>query len=76
MDDSNGISHRLELYRKLVGDVVSVRVVELRDDGTQGYEIEMQGDAAEDPMALLRLLVRRLRRALRRHHLFEPDRGP
>jgi len=76
LDDCDGTSHRFELCTRLIGNVVSVRVVEPREDGTQGYELEMQGEAAEDPRTLLRLLLQRLRRALGRHHLFEPHRGP
>jgi len=75
MEDCEGRSHRFEIRTMLTGEVVTLRALELLENGAVGYESEVLGDPEDDPMELFQRLYERLRRELGRKHLVETDLG-
>jgi hypothetical protein len=72
LKDSDGMSHTFLFRTRLLGDRVTIDAIERLDDGKQGYEFAVLGDADEDLFDLFKILFERIRRALQQKHI-EPD---
>lgn len=72
LKDTDDINHTFHFRTRLLGDQVIVDALELLDDGKQGYEFSILGDAEEDMFGLFKRLFERIKRSMNRKHI-EPD---
>ena len=71
MTDAVGVPHEFHFRTRLLGAIVSVEALELRNGEPAGYEFQMAGEAEEDLFAICGRLIERMRRALSARHLTE-----
>ena len=73
--DSAGRLHEFHFRSRLLGDIVSLEALEIRDGSPAGYQFQIIGDPYDDALALLGRLIERMRRALSVKHLEDEDYG-
>jgi len=73
--DRGGGLHEFHFRSRLLGDIISLEALEIRDGSPAGYQFQIIGDARDDALALLGGLIERMRRALSIRHLEEVDHG-
>jgi hypothetical protein len=73
--DSAGRLHELHFRSRLLGNIVSLEALEIRDGSPAGYQFQIIGDPHDDALALLGRLIERMRRALSIKHLEDGDHG-
>jgi hypothetical protein len=73
--DSGGELHEFHFRSRLLGDIVSLEALEIRDGSPAGYQFQIVGDPRDDALTLLGRLIERMRRALSIKHLEDGDLG-
>lgn len=76
MDDADGRPHEFHFRANLFGPGIALDALELRDGQPDGYRFRVIGDPEGDQMALLAILVAKMRRALARRHIVDTQHGP
>jgi hypothetical protein len=76
MTDCAGERHEFHFRTRLLGPTLALDAFELRGGNPAGYQFQIIGDSAADPMVLLARLVERMRRSLSVKHLTQGELGP
>ncbi len=69
LEDARGMLHEFRFTSKLVGTGLLIGAIEVKEDGSEGYEFTVLGDTEEEPLELFRKLYERMKRALARKFL-------
>lgn len=72
--DCAGETHQFHFTQRLLGNMVALDAVELREESPDGYRFQMIGDPEGDSFALLGRLVEKIRRTLSVKHITDDDR--
>jgi len=72
--DCAGETHQFHFTQRLLGNMVALDAVELREGSSDGYRFQMIGDPEGDSFALLGRLVTKIRRTLSVKHITDDDR--
>jgi hypothetical protein len=64
MTDCAGEQHEFHFRTRLLGELMVLEAFELKDGGPSGYQFEIVGDRAGEPLSLLGRLIERMRRSL------------
>ena len=72
--DCAGETHQFHFTQRLLGNMVALDAVELREGSPDGYQFQMIGDPESDSFALLGRLVEKIRRTLSVKHITGDDR--
>ena len=72
--DCAGETHQFHFTQRLLGNMVALDAVEIREGSPSGYRFQMIGDPEGDSFALLGRLVEKIRRTLSVKHITDDDR--
>lgn len=72
--DCAGETHQFHFTQRLLGNMVALDAVEIREESPGGYRFQMIGDPEGDAFALLGRLVEKIRRTLSVKHITDDDR--
>jgi len=72
--DCAGETHQFHFTQRLLGNMVALDAVELREGSLDGYRFQMIGNPDGDAFALLGRLVEKIRRTLSVKHIANDDR--
>ena len=72
--DCAGETHQFHFTQRLLGNMVALDAVELREGSSDGYQFQVIGDPEGDAFALLGCLVEKIRRTLSVKHIADDDR--
>lgn len=76
LTDCDGEAHVFHFRARLFGPGVALDAFEVRDGEPSGYQFQVIGEPAGDPLALLASLIEKIRRALSVKHVGEGELGP
>ena len=69
LTDCDGLAHRFHFRTRLFARGVALDAFEVRDGTPAGYQFQVIGEPADDPLRLLAQLIERIRRALSIKHV-------
>jgi hypothetical protein len=75
MIDCSGQTHQFHFQTRLLGDIVSLDAIELRQGSPGGHQFQVLGDSEGDLFALLERLIEKIRRTLSIKHIAEDGHG-
>lgn len=75
LTDCAGEVHEFHFRTHLFGPGVALDAFEVRDGSPAGYQFQIIGDPADDPLVLLGRLIAKIRRALSVKHLVDGESG-
>lgn len=73
LQDCRGAEHTFEFRTHLLGEVLKIDALEVRDGEVQGYEFSVVGEVEADPMGLFMTLYHRIRTELGRKYLTDSE---
>lgn len=75
MTDCAGEQHEFHFQTRLLGELMVMEAFELKAGGPSGYQFEIVGDPADEPLSLLGRLIERMRRRLSVRYLESGEYG-